>query len=49
VVVIAACVLCLQVFYLLQAGNLMVEVKKKEIIQKARQRARAEKESKKQQ
>jgi hypothetical protein len=38
-----------QVFYLLQAGSLMVEVKKKEIIQKARQRARAEKEGKKQQ
>lgn len=37
------------VFYLLHATSLMVEVKKKEIIHKARQRARAEREGKKQQ
>jgi hypothetical protein len=38
-----------QVFYLLQAASLMVEVKKKEIIHKARQQARADKQGKKQQ
>jgi hypothetical protein len=37
------------VFYLLQATSLMVQVKKKEIIHKARQRAKAEAGSKKQQ
>lgn len=41
--------LSVQVFYLLLATNLMVEVKKKEIIHKARQRAREEKQGKKQQ
>lgn len=37
------------VFYLLQATSLMVQVKKKEIIHKARQRAKAEAGAKKQQ
>jgi hypothetical protein len=41
--------MCAQVFYLLQATSLMVEVKKKEIIHKARRLAKADKEAKKQQ